>query len=192
MGGKNLRDSGSLLFDTSDNGSEETLTRIMPQRSISTSTATSMSKPDSPWTGALNSTGKDDWETPDDLFERYNKRYHFILDAAADNGNHKCDRYFGPGGVVEDSLVVAWPLNEGNIWLNPPYSRGLQAKFVSKAFLEAEFSANHVVCLLPARADTKLFHEIIQPYGEVTFLQGRVKFVGAAYPAPFPSMIVVF
>jgi len=29
------------------------------------------------------SSGKDDWETPDDLFERYNQRYHFILDAAA-------------------------------------------------------------------------------------------------------------
>lgn len=148
---------------------------------------------DSPWT-VLNSTGKDNWETPNDLFDRYNQRYHFILDAAADTNNHKCDRYFGPGGVSEDSLVVDWPLDEGNIWLNPPYSRGLQRQFVESAWIEASRhkSGYHVVCLLPARTDTKLFHEIIQPYGQVEFLRGRVRFVGANHPAPFPSMIVVF
>lgn len=149
---------------------------------------------DSPWAGVLNKSTKDDWETPDDLFEKYNNQYHFIMDAAADATNHKCDRWFGPGADIVDALAedTLWPLEEGNVWLNPPYSRGLQAKFVWKAFLEAEFSANHVVCLLPARTDTKLFHEVIWPYGQVEFLKGRVKFKGASHPAPFPSMMVVF
>ncbi len=54
--------------------------------------------------------------------------------------------------------------------------------------------------LLPARTDTKAFHAYIwdgekhQPRAgvEVRFLPGRIKFVGAAHGAPFPSMIVIF
>lgn len=145
----------------------------------------------SPWVGVLNKSTKDDYETPDDLFNRYHSQYHFILDAAADESNHKVARWFGPGSEVEDALAVDWPLDEGNIWLNPPYSRGLQAKFVQKA-AQAAGAPYHVVCLLPARTDTKLFHEIIRPYGRIEFLRGRVKFVGAVHPAPFPSMIVIF
>lgn len=150
---------------------------------------------------ACLSTGKDDWETPDDLFHKYDEQYHFILDAAANTANHKCPRWFGPGGDAEDSLVVDWPLEDGNIWLNPPYSRGLQAKFVQKAWLETDRvwcqygkgdTWGKVVCLLPARTDTKLFHEVILPNADVTFLKGRVKFKEAAQGAPFPSMIVVF
>ena len=160
------------------------------------------------------SSGKDSWETPDTLFKRYDDVYHFVLDAAADGVNHKCDLWFGPDspvGVV-DALVVEWLdyLKKGNIWLNPPYSRGLQKKFVEKAahekcelmfrndpdpfsVLDVPSSLNSVVCLLPARTDTKLFHEIIKPYASsVEFLKGRVKFVGAKAGAPFPSMVVVF
>lgn len=136
------------------------------------------------------SSGKDDWETPDDLFGTYDATYHFGLDAAANGGNHKCERWFGPGGMVDDAFGVPWT-GFGNVWLNPPYSRGLQSKFVRKAAAEALTKLMCVVCLLPARTDTKLFHEVIK-YGEVTFLKGRVKFKGAPSHAPFPSMIVVF
>lgn len=146
----------------------------------------------SPWTGVLNSTGKDDWETPDDFFDVYNSDYHFTLDAAADRTNHKCPTWLGPGGAAEDALEVEWLdyCQGGAIWLNPPYSRGLQRKFVEKAKSNAGLVP--VVCLLPARTDTKLFHDIIWKWGDVTFLKGRLKFKGASYPAPFPSMIVVF
>lgn len=151
------------------------------------------------------STGKDDWATPDDLYTTYNALFGFVLDAAADRSNHKCARWFGPGGESEDALSVVWPTAEGNIWLNPPYSKGLQSRFVRKAFEESLRHARNphwlrpnqrppgrIVCLLPARTDTKLFHEVIQPFAEVTFLKGRVKFKGAKHGAPFPSMIVVF
>ncbi len=57
-----------------------------------------------------------------------------------------------------------------------------------------------MVMLLPARTDTKAFHDYIwdneahRPYCdvEVRFLKGRIKFVGAKHGAPFPSMVVVF
>lgn len=143
------------------------------------------------------SSGKDDWETPDDLFSLYDGNFHFVLDAAANADNHKCDRWYGPDGVHSDALAVNWPLEEGNIWLNPPYSRGLQSQFVERAlsqcYLQGDRSNHHVVCLLPARTDTKLFHDVILASGaKVEFLRGRIKFKGGSSCAPFPSMICVF
>ena len=146
--------------------------------------------------GVHFTTGRDDWETPPDLFQRYDDQYHFVLDAAANESNHKVDQWFGPGGVVEDALAADWAewLQEGNIWLNPPYSRGLQQQFVRRAANEyAQYPYDHhIICLLPARTDTKLFHDVILPNASVEFLRGRVKFVGGAASAPFPSMVVVF
>ena len=75
--------------------------------------------------------------------------------------------------------------------MNPPYSQW--QKWVAKAAEEAAKGAT-VVALLPARTDTKAFHAFIwqQPNVEIRFIRGRITFVGAPDPAPFPSMIVVF
>ena len=48
-----------------------------------------------------------------------------------------------------------------------------------------------VVCLLPARTDTKYFHEYIYNKHEIRFIKGRLKFGGSKNSAPFPSMVVV-
>ena len=48
------------------------------------------------------------------------------------------------------------------------------------------------VMLIPARTDTKWFHQYVYGKAEIRFVRGRVKFGGAKYNAPFPSMIVVF
>lgn len=45
--------------------------------------------------------------------------------------------------------------------------------------------------LIPARTDTKYFHNFIYQRSEIRFVKGRVNFGGKAN-APFPSMIVVF
>ena len=87
------------------------------------------------------------------------------------------------------------PHGDAWAWCNPPYSRGLQARFIEAAALRRE-----VVMLLPARTDTKAFHAYIydaetwQPRlgVEIRFLPGRLKFGGSTNSAPFPSMIVVF
>ena len=49
-----------------------------------------------------------------------------------------------------------------------------------------------VVMLLPARTDTKWFHEYIYNKAEIRFIKGRLKFGNSKNVAPFPSMIVVF
>ena len=46
--------------------------------------------------------------------------------------------------------------------------------------------------LLPARTDTKWFHEYIYKKAEIRFIKGRLKFGNSVNSAPFPSMIVIF
>lgn len=51
------------------------------------------------------SSATDKWETPQDLYDRLNEIFCFNLDAAADETNHKCDRYFTE---KEDGLSQSW------------------------------------------------------------------------------------
>lgn len=75
--------------------------------------------------------------------------------------------------------------------------------FVKKAYEESKKPNTTVVMLLPARTDTKRFHEYIWlPENEIRFIKGRLSFEingkpmvdknGRPESAPFPSMIVIF
>lgn len=46
--------------------------------------------------------------------------------------------------------------------------------------------------LIPARTDTKYFHDYILHRAEIRFLKGRLKFGKSINSAPFPSMVVIF
>ena len=134
------------------------------------------------------SSNKDDWETPQALFDELNKQFNFNLDAAATMDNKKCEYW------LHDALISNW---NGRGWCNPPYSRGLQGKFIKKAYDEfMNGNAELVVMLLPARTDTKAFHEYIYGKAEIKFLKGRLKFEVNGVPsknaAPFPSMLVIY
>ena len=129
------------------------------------------------------SSARQDWETPLALFYELDREFGFTLDVCALSHNAKCERFYDP---VCNSLNQKW---HGVCWMNPPYGRGIY-DWVKKAYESAQEGAT-VVCLLPARTDTRWFHEFCLK-GEIRYLRGRVKFVGAEHPAPFPSMIVIF
>ena|SRR5690348_4461692 len=134
----------------------------------------------------LFTSNRDDWETPDSLFQALNSEFGFTLDVCANPTNHKSDNYFDPSN---DGLSQSWQWNI--CWMNPPYGREI-GKWVAKARKEADEGGSIVVCLLPARTDTAWFHDYIYGRAEIRFLRGRVRFVGAPYGAPFPSMICIF
>ena len=46
--------------------------------------------------------------------------------------------------------------------------------------------------LIPARTDTKAFHDYIYGKAEIRFVRGRLHFNGSKWNAPFPSMIVIY
>ena len=76
------------------------------------------------------------------------------------------------------------------MFCNPPYGREI-CKWVEKGYTEAQQPSTVVVMLLPARTDTKWFHDFCTK-GDIEFIRGRLKFGGSKNSAPFPSMIVVF
>ena len=133
----------------------------------------------------LFSSKYDDWETPADLFGDLNAEFGFDLDVCANVENTKCERYLTS---EINGLAQRW---RGVCFMNPPYGREI-GKWVAKAYEEAAAGAT-VVCLLPARTDTRWFHDYCVK-GEIRFIKGRVKFRrnGKTGPAPFPSMVVVF
>ena len=130
------------------------------------------------------SSQKYDWETPQALFDALDRVFHFTLDVCATPVNAKCVKFFTPD---DNSLKQEW---HGICWMNPPYGREV-SRWVKKASESAKQNGATVVCLLPARVDTKWWHEYCVK-GEVYFIQGRLKFGKAKHSAPFPSAIVVF
>lgn len=135
-------------------------------------------------TVVMFSSKTDEWETPQDLFDRLNDKYHFTLDVCATPENAKCPQYFTK---QQDGLKQEWI---GICWMNPPYGRQI-GEWVKKAYESSRGGGVIVVCLLPARTDTRWFHNYCTK-GEITFLRGRLKFGQQKNSAPFPSMIVVF
>ena len=130
------------------------------------------------------SSKTDLWETPQDFFEKLDREFGFELDVCALPENAKCSRYFSP---MDDGLEQDWT---GVCWCNPPYGREIE-KWVKKAYISAIEGAT-VVMLLPARTDTRWFHDWIYGKTEIRFIRGRLKFGGAEYGASFPNMVVVF
>ncbi len=142
---------------------------------------------------ALYSSNSDSWETPQDLFNELHREFEFTLDVCATHKNSKCKRFFSEetNGLIQD-----WT---GEVcYMNPPYGREV-SWWVKKARDSAVDGAT-VVCLLPARTDTRWFHDYIwdrathkaQTGVEIRLLKGRLKFGGSKNSAPFPSMIVIF
>lgn len=127
------------------------------------------------------------WETPQDLFDKLNEVFKFDIDLAAEDETAKCDVYYT---VENDAFKYDW--KENNCWLNPPYGRE-QIKWVKRSSDEVEKWGNTIVMLIPARPDTKVWHETIFPNASIIcFVKGRLKFGGVKESAPFPSALIVF
>ena len=134
---------------------------------------------------AFTSSEKQDWETPKYFFDKVNEEFNFTLDVCCLKETAKCDKYFTP---EENGLIQDW--SKDVCWMNPPYGK-YQKEWIKKALYESE-KGSKVVCLIPARPDTKMWHELIFPNAEVRFIKGRIKFVGASSGALFPSALVIF
>lgn len=129
------------------------------------------------------SSQTDLWATPQYVFDELNTEFGFTLDPCALPENAKCALYFTP---EIDGLKQKW--GGYRVFMNPPYGREI-GKWVEKA---ATCGADIVVGLLPARTDTRWFHEHILNKSEIRFIRGRLKFGNATNAAPFPSMIVIW
>lgn len=127
-----------------------------------------------------------EWETPQDFYDKLHREFKFTLDPCATKETAKCKKYYTEN---EDGLKQSW---EGEtVFCNPPYGRAIGI-WVEKCYTEAQEIGTTVVMLIPARTDTKYFHDFIYNKAEIRFIKGRLKFGNANNSAPFPSMVVVF
>lgn len=124
---------------------------------------------------ALFGSTTDRWATPCDLFAALDQEFRFDFDPCPLDGD-------GDGLLP---LFSEW--RGKRVFCNPPYGPGI------RGWLERGLEAELAVFLLPARTDTKWFHEIVLPNAdEIRFIKGRLRFGNATNSAPFPSMVVVF
>ena len=134
---------------------------------------------------ALFTSNSDEWATPQDVYDMLDKEFNFDLDPCATEENHKCEKYYT---TETDGLLKEW--GGYRVFCNPPYSN--IAAWVEKAFRETRNDNTLVVLLIPARTDTRYFHDFIYQRTEIRFIKGRLKFGDSKNSAPFPSMVVIF
>lgn len=159
--------------------------------------------PKSKFNAGMRSSVSYEWSTPRDFFDGLDAEFHFDLDVCATPQNAKCKRYF----TMEQDALDAIHDWVGRCWMNPCYGRTI-GEWVRKACLSAHGwgHAELVVCLLPARTDTRWWqHWICKGWNqsglipgdfgyadEVRLVGGRLKFSGEKNSAPFPSAVVIY
>lgn len=133
----------------------------------------------------LFTSNTNEWSTPQQTYDELNREFNFNLDPCATKENAKCSRYFTQS---DDGLKQSW--DNANVFCNPPYGREI-GLWVKKA---SECQGGVCVMLIPARTDTKYFHDYIynKPNVEIRFIKGRLKFGDSKNSAPFPSMIAIW
>lgn len=134
----------------------------------------------------LFSSKETEWETPQDFFDALDAEFRFTLDPCASVTNHKCDKYFTKD---ENGLLQDW--SGETVFCNPPYGKDIR-HWVEKCYLESVKNKITVVMLIPARTDTRWFHDFVYHKAEIRFVKGRLKFGGTKNSAPFPSMVVIY
>lgn len=121
------------------------------------------------------SRATDRWATPADVYRALDAEFHFDFDPCPLDGS--------TDGLAP--LFTRW--RNKRVFCNPPYGPGMAE------WLQRGLEADLAVFLIPARTDTRWFHQIVIPWAkEIRFVPGRLKFGDALNSAPFPSMIVIF
>lgn len=113
--------------------------------------------------------------TPKGVYAELDREFHFDFDPCP------------LGGDSDGLATLLTPWYGKRVFCNPPYGPGLGK------WLERAQEAILAVYLIPARTDTRWFHDICLPEAkEIRFIRGRLKFGDAVNSAPFPSMLVIF
>lgn len=115
------------------------------------------------------------WATPKWLYNKLDSEFSFDFDPCPLN----CNSF--------DGLSIVWGKRN---YINPPYGRAITA-WIKKAYDE---SVKGCLCvmLLPARTDTRWWHDYVMKASEIRYIKGRLKFGESKNSAPFPSVVVIF
>lgn len=116
---------------------------------------------------------RQDWRTPKAFYQALHAEFGFVFDPCPPN--HK-----------SDGLATDW---DGPAFVNPPF-KGIE-KWVKRSWEESQLGKT-VVMLIPARTDTRYWHDYCMKASEIRFIKGRLHYDDSKNSAPFPSCVVVF
>lgn len=147
-----------------------------------------------------HSKPSDEYGTPWYIIENLEVEFGpFDLDVCCSEDNCKAHNGFFSDND-EDGLKEDWSDDGRDVlcWMNPPYSRGNLRRWLTKAIEESQKPGVTVVALIPSDTSTSWWdlvwdrsnHEP-QKGMEIRFVDHRISFEGAKWPAKFGSAIVI-
>ena len=124
----------------------------------------------------LSDDMKNSWGTDQRIFNAINKEFNFDLDAAANFENAKLEMHLT---IDDDALTIDWSkISLGtikNVWINPPYGRGMIKAFMNKCIEQKEKGVTSVL-LVPATLDAQWLP--IDKISEIRIITGgRLTFI---------------
>jgi phage N-6-adenine-methyltransferase len=148
------------------------------------------------------SSSRNNWSTPDDLFEYLSDRFGpFTLDAAASEDNRRCKQYLDINTDAFSQHTELW--KNQNVFCNPPFGQksattgcyGIEAWLALAAMTTAAFDAKWIV-FTPSDPSTQYFNKYQHIADAVYMLSPRVQFVPpegvAASTSPGSPFIFTF
>lgn len=132
--------------------------------------------------GTGNVVERDDWQTPQWLFNKLNEQYHFVFDCCATKENTKCDMYHND---FLNKLIIKY----ATCWMNPPFSK---ADEMFKHFFKV---VDRGVCIYRCdNMETKIWQDTILRYAHwIVIPKGRISYEGKiGKGSRFPSALIGF
>lgn len=125
----------------------------------------------------MYNSGCEEWYTPPEIAEAARDVMGEIdLDpASCDLANTviRAKKYYT---LQDDGLKLKW---YGRVWLNPPYSRGVVDKFISKAISDyLSGNISECIVLVNNATDARWFQGLAKAASAMCFLAGRCRFWG--------------
>ena len=109
-----------------------------------------------------------------------------LLQHILDNGYKD---YNPEGSFISPFYVNTSDFKNDKVFINPPFSILNKEEFLITIY-HLWMNNNDILLLIPARTDTRYFHELLTYFPNITFIKGRLKFNDGKTSAPFPSILL--
>jgi len=137
--------------------------------------------------GTGNNSSRDEWQTPQWLFDILNKQYKFEFDCCASDDNYKFECYSKEFSSIKSLDYIAW--------MNPPFSKSM---YMFKHFFKVVKKG--VAIYRCDNMETKVWQEVILkdaswvfiPKGRVSYTPFDVGDMRKGMGTRFPSALIGF